>query len=311
MTKRTKKAIIVGSRGQDGTLLSQYLRKNNYQITGIDTNSNVAVTNADQVAGLIKELKPDELYYLAAFHQSSQDKPIDQTVLYTRSYEVNVFGYINFLEALRKHSPGSKIFYAASSMIFGNAVKEEQTENSPYSPNTPYGITKLDGMLISKSYREHYGLFASCGILFNHESELRPANFITTKLIQGAIDIKRGTKTNLEVGSLSAKVDWGYAYDYVEAMAAILNLQNPDDFIIATNKLHSIADLAQVAFTYLGLDWKKYVVENANVLTRQKTAIRGNFAKLTNQTHWTPSVSFKEMVKRIIDKRLSAQTGVL
>jgi GDPmannose 4,6-dehydratase len=221
MKKNLRKAIIIGNRGQDGTILTKYLLKKKYQVTGVDTDSKVDITNLHQVENLIKEIKPDEVYYLAAFHQSSQDKAIEQTLLYQKSYEVNVFGYINFLEAIRKHSPESRIFYAASSMIFGNPKKEVQTEKSLYCPNTPYGITKLDGVLISRIYREQYDIFASCGIMFNHESEFRTANFITTKIIQGAVDIKKGIKDKLEVGSLSAKVDWGYAYDYVKAMNAV------------------------------------------------------------------------------------------
>jgi len=306
MTKKIKKAVIIGSRGQDGTILSKYLLKKKYQVTGVDVESEVDITNFNHVESLIKQIKPDEIYYLAAFHQSSQDKPIEQTLLYKKSYEVNVFGYINFLEAVRKHSPESKIFYAASSMIFGNPKKEVQTENSLYCPNTPYGITKLDGVLISRIYREQYNIFASCGIMFNHESEFRTINFITTKIIQGAIDIKKGAKDKLEVGSLSAKVDWGYAYDYVKAMNIILNLKKADDFIIATNKLHSIADLAKVAFSYLDLNWKKCVSENKNVLTRKKKGIRGDYSKLNKTSSWKPSISFEDMVVTILKKRLRA-----
>lgn len=312
MTMKNKKAIIIGSDGQDGKIAMQLLIKNKYLVLGIDKSSfntegidwkeMVDIRDKNQVFNLISSINPDEIYYLAAFNQSSEDKKISDGELFRRSYDINVFALLNFLEAIKRFSPKTKLFYASSSMIFGNTEDELVNEKTPFAPDTPYGITKLDGMMICRYFRDNCNVFASSGILFNHESEFREEKFLSRKIIQGAINIKRGLQKELVLGNLGAEVDWGYAYDYVEAMQAILSLGAADDFIIASGKKHSVSEFAKEAFLCLGLHWKEYVKEDKNILTRKRNAIYGSIEKLQKATGWKPKVDFREMIMKIITK---------
>lgn len=312
MTMKNKKAIIIGSDGQDGKIAMRLLIKNKYLVLGIDKSSfntegidwkeMVDIRDKNQVFNLISSINPDEIYYLAAFNQSSEDKKISDGELFKRSYDINVFALLNFLEAIKRFSPKTKLFYASSSMIFGNTKDGLVNENTPFAPDTPYGITKLDGMMICRYFRDNYNVFASSGILFNHESEFREEKFLSRKIIQGAINIKRGLQKELILGNLGAEVDWGYAYDYVEAMRAILDLGTADDFIIASGKKHSVSEFAKEAFLCLGLHWKEYVKEDKNILTRKRNAIYGSIKKLQKATGWKPKVGFREMIMKIITK---------
>jgi GDPmannose 4,6-dehydratase len=305
-----KRAIIVGANGQDGRLLSDFLLKRKYEIVGVDKNSifypsgtpfkRVDLSKPAEVASLVRRFKPDEVYYLAAFHHSSEDLPIENVDLLRRSYEVHVAGLANFLEAIKNFWPKTRLFYAASSHIFGEVREEIQSEYTPINPNCMYGITKAAGLALCRFYRLRYGIFTAVGILYNHESALRPKHFVSKKIIQGVINIKKGKQKKLILGDLSAVIDWGYAPDYVRAMYLILNQPMPDDFIIATGKRHTILDFVKAAFGSLGLDWKLYVREDRGIVRKQNFCRIGNAAKLKKFTGWKPSVNFRGMVRLLL-----------
>ncbi len=305
-----KRAIIVGAHGQDGQLLYDLLLKRRYSIIGIDKKrmhcplgisfKQVDIYKYAEVANMIKKFKPQEVYYLAGFHHSSEDPPIENVELLRRSYEVHVAGLANFLEAIKRFWSKARLFYAASSHIFGETKRESQDENTPVNPNCIYGITKVAGLELCRFYRSRYGIFAVAGILYNHESMLRPERFVSKKIINGAINIKGGKQKELVLGDLRAVNDWGYAPDYVRAMHLILNNESPDDFIIATGKRHTVLDFVKVAFGYLGLDWEIFVKEDRNIVRKKNFCRIGNPEKLKRITGWKPSVSFKEMVRMFL-----------
>lgn len=312
MKTKNKKALIIGVNGQDGKIAFNYLSGLGYKIIGVDRgsvktfktkwNKKVDITNKNEVFELIKKVKPEDVYYLAAYHHSSQDEKIDFYDDLQLSYEINVLAFINFLEAIRLYSLKTKIFYASSSSIFGNCKDKLQNEKTPYNPNSPYGLTKMEGLMLCRLYREKYNVFAAAGILYNHESEYRTENFISMKIVKSALNIKKGTQDKLVVGNLSAIVDWGYAYDYVRAMKLILSSKTADDFVIATGKSHTVLDFVKITFNYLGLDWKKFIFENKNIIKEKKSVLTGNYKKLRDATNWKPSINFRQMIKKIIDK---------
>ncbi|MFA6357062.1 MAG: GDP-mannose 4,6-dehydratase [Candidatus Omnitrophota bacterium] len=309
-----KRAIIVGVGGQDGQLLYELLTKNRYLVIGIDKNKiqssfkvlfkQVNILNFIDVANLIKKFQPQEVYYLAAFHHSAEDLPIENAELLQRSYNVHVVGLVNFLEAIKKFSLKSRIFYAASSHIFGETKNDIQDEDTPINPNGLYGITKATGLALCRFYRSNYDIFVSVGILYNHESAFRTGNFVSMKIIQGAINIKKGKQKQLFLGDLDAVIDWGYALDYVRAMHLTLKSRKPDDFIIATGKRHTVLDFIKVVFKTLQLDWKLYIKEDGSIVRKQSFYRIGNSAKLRTSTGWGPEFSFKEMINRMIEMNL-------
>lgn len=305
-----RRAVIVGIDGQDGQLLYDLLVKKRYVVVGIGknrtrssfetTSEKVDILQFAQVASLIKKLRPDEVYYLAAFHHSAEVLPIGNIELLQNSYEVQVAGLANFLEAIRIFSSETRLFYAASSHIFGETKEKIQNENTPINPNCIYGITKAAGLALCRFYRSRFGVFAVAGILYNHESVLRAESFVSKKIIKGAIGIKRGRQKKLVLGDLHAVVDWGYAPDYVRAMQLILNTEFADDFVIATGKPHTVLDFVETAFGYLGLDWRLYVEEDQHIVRKHNFCRVGNPAHLKKVTGWKPSVSFNRMVKLLL-----------
>lgn len=312
MKAKNKIALIIGASGQDGKILFDYLAGLNYKIIGIDYKSirtngikftkKIDINNKIEVFALLEFIKPDEIYYLAAHHHSAQDKKEDFYNELKASCDINVFALGNFLEAIRLYSKKSHLFYASSSLIFGNCEAKKQNEETPYKPNSLYGLTKMNGLILCKMYREKYNIFSVSGILYNHESEYRTENFISMKIIQGAIDIKKGAKKKITIGDLSAAVDWGYAYDYVRAMNIILNLKEADDFVIGTGKAHTVLDLVKTTFAYLKLDWRKYVIEDKKLIKEKRAVLIADSSKLKLKSKWRPSVDFSGMIKEIIDK---------
>jgi len=292
-----KKTIIVWSWGQDGTILTKFLKEKEYQVLWIEKNQiSVDILDIEQVNKIIQEVSPNEIYYLAAYHHSSQEKMEENAVLFEKSYEVHVKWYFNFLEAIRRHHPISRIFYASSSLIFGNTTTQIQDETTLPSPNSFYGVTKLDGMYLGKIYRNQYDIFASAWILYNHESEYRSSKFVFMKVIQGVLDIKNWKSDKLILGNLSAEVDRGSAYDYVEAMRNILQTEKADDFIISSGETHTVQELVEIAFEYLGMDWEKYVVEEGGILQRKMGKLYWNHQKITKALGWKPKMKFKDIV---------------
>jgi GDPmannose 4,6-dehydratase len=318
-----KTAIIIGYTGQDGQLLFDLLEAQGYSVIGIGRNDIAAthptllkaddmpgvidICNTQHVFELLKHIQPDEVYHLAAHHHSSQDTIQDAVALFEQSYHVNVLSLSNILEGIRLHSPQTRLFYAASSHIFGHSATDRQTEETPLSPHTIYGIHKSSGLLLCQMYRKNYSVFASVGILYNHESSLRPEKFVSRKIIKAAANIKRGKQDYLELGDVQAVIDWGYAPDFVRAMWQMLQLEEPTECIIATGKRHTVQDFLQCAFDELELPWAKYVRVNPAIITRNPTVLVGDSSKLERLTGWKPSVSFEEMVKILVSNELKQE----
>lgn len=309
-----KRALVVGSRGQDGSYLTELLQSKRYEVFGMATNrgsgglveTGTEISNKAAVRRLLEEIKPDEIYYLAAHHQSSERKEDYPDTLFQASFEINTLALGHFLSGILGVCPTSRLFYAASSRIFGNSDSPIQEEETPLNPVCPYGISKASGLWLCRYYRREFNIYSSVGILYNHESPRRSETFISKKIVKAAVAIKKGRQSRLVVGSLDALVDWGYAPDYVDAMWAILQLDWPDEFIVANGTLHSVRDFVQVAFSALGLEWERYVTENDRVLSggRPRATLCGNTRKLECATGWRPKVSFEEMVRLMVRSEL-------
>lgn len=296
-------ALVIGAAGQDGRLLMEQLRREARSATGVGRGA-IDLGEAGAVADLVAAEQPGEIYYLAAHHHSSQDRAPEPGALFRASLAVHVEGLLNVLEAMRLKAPGARLFYAASSHCFGSRPPTPvQDESTPLDPDNIYGITKTAGVHACRHYRDEHGLFASVGFLYNHESRFRRAEFVTSKIIRAASGIRRGRREKLVVGDLSAEVDWGYAPDYVDAMTRIVRLATPGDFVIATGEAHSVGEFARLAFAAAGLDWREHVEEDPAIITRRNLALVGNPAKLKAATGWAPSVTFDQMIGKLLDAR--------
>ena len=294
------RALVIGSRGQDGVLLTSLLVNRGWAVSGL-ARGDLDVCHFPSVQEVLSS-GYDHVYYLAAYHQSSQDSAVTgERELYEKSTQVHVEGLLNFLDAIRSVAPTTRVFYAASSLVFGSPDHELQDEATPLNPRCIYGITKSNGIQLCRYFREKHGIFASAGILFNHESPLRQRKFVIPKIIHGAIAISRGSTQKLQLGDLSARVDWGYAIDYVDAMHRILCLDCPDDFVVASGETHSVQDVVETVFAALGLNWTQHIVETPSLLTRQRTVLRGDSSKLRQRTGWEPTVDFPTMILRLLD----------
>lgn len=296
-----KKALIVGSAGQDGTLLGGQLKDLGYDVLGVDrSGASAGIEDAGEVERLVTTYAPGEIYFLAAYHHSSEDPLIEPGELFERSVAVHVTALLHFLEAVRKHAPHARLFYAASSLIFGDVVETPQTELTPVRPTCAYGITKTAGMQMCRYYRRSHGIRASVGILYNHESPLRAEKFLSKKVVKAAWQIKRGERDKLVLGDLSAELDWGYAPDFVDAMRRIVALDAADDFIVATGERHSVRELVELAFGHVGVDWQRHVEEDRALITRPPVSRVGDASKLARATGWRPSTSFAAMVRALM-----------
>jgi len=310
-----KKVIIVGYQGQDGKFLWDIYKKKNYSIIGIgrkkvecyniNYNDLVDIKNSSHVKKLISYIKPDYLFFVAAYHHSSEEEIVDLKKLYNNSYSTNCQSYIYFLDCIANYSPNTRIFYASSAHIFGDKnFKVSVDESFPYSPNSIYGITKLISMNIGKYYRDNKSLFVSNGILFGHESIYRDKKFVSKKIVNTAIKIYYGVSNKLLIGDLNALVDWGYAGDFVSAYIKILEHKNADDFIIGTGKVNKIKFFVKIVFDQLGLEWKKYVVVNKNIIKRSPYCISANFSKLNKATGWKPKYDLEALAKKLVNDEM-------
>ena len=306
------RALIVGANGQDGRILYDRLRDEGGAVLGLARDSvrstepqasaRIDIADPQQVRALIASWRPDQIYYLAAYHHSSQDQIGSDTVgLFERSYAVHLRGLLHFLAAIQELSPATRLFYAASSLVFGDTASEMQDEQTPLNPRCIYGITKTSGVHCCRFFRETHGVFASAGFLYNHESIYRQEKFVSQKIIRAALEIADGRREKLILGDLSARIDWGYAPDFVEAMVKMLALPEAGDFVVATGEAHRVQEFVELAFGRLGLDWKAHVEENAAVLQRKRRTLIGDASKLRGATGWRPSVTFAEMVQTLVD----------
>ena len=305
-----KSAIIIGSEGQDGRLLRALLERRHDRVLGIhrtgvsasglEWTEPVDITRFDAVKAVVQAVRPDEIYHLAAIHHSSEEAHAEDLAGFRRLYEVNFFSLLNVLEAVRLVSPSSRVFFAASSHVFGAPDGEMQDESTPLRPGSIYAMTKADGLLACRLYRETHGLFASTGILYTHESPYRDEKFLSMKIVRAALRIKAGAQRELVLGRLDARVDWGFAEDTVEAMRRILGAPEAGEFVVSTGRAHSVQDFVRIAFEAAGLDWRRHVREDPSLMTRETPLRIGNPAKLKAATGWSPGTGFESMIHALI-----------
>ncbi len=317
-----KKALITGITGQDGSYLAEFLLSKGYEVHGLVRR--VALEDPEHrlwrikhilgkitlhagslesyasIFNVIEKVKPDECYHLAA--QSFVSYSFEDEF---STFNVNVNGTLYVLSAIKQRAPHCKFYFAGSSEMFGLAKETPQNENTPFHPRSPYGISKVAGFYLTQNYREAYGLFACNGILFNHESPRRGFEFVTRKISLGVAKIKLGIKKELKLGNLEAKRDWGYAPEYVEAMWLMLQQDSPDDYVIAIGECHSVKEFVELAFGFVGLDWKKYVVVDKSLYRPAEVfELRGDYAKAKQKLGWKPKVKFQELVKIMVEQDL-------
>ncbi len=314
----TRRAVITGITGQDGSYLAEWLLENGYEVTGIIRRSSapnlwriqhlldrITLRPADLIDQLslvriIQDVRPHELYNLAAmsFVPASWDQPL-------LTGEYNSMGVTRVLEAIRQVDRHVKIYQASSSEMFGRVREVPQTERTPFHPRSPYGVSKVFGHYITVNYRESYGLFAVSGILFNHESPRRGVEFVTRKVSDGVARIALGLADHLPLGNLEASRDWGFAGDYVRAMWLMMQQDTADDYVIATGVSHSVRELVELAFEHVGLDWRTYVrVEPSLLRPAEVDHLVGDASKAKAVLGWEPSVDFDRLVTMMVDADL-------
>ena len=315
----SKRAIITGITGQDGSYLAELLLSKGYEVTGAVRRSSapnywriehlldrIALRPADlldqlSLLRLIQDVRPHEFYNLAAmsFVPASWDQPL-------LTGDFNAMGVTRLLEAVRQVDPGIKLYQASSSEMYGRVREVPQTELTPFYPRSPYGVSKVFGHYITVNYRESYGLFAVSGILFNHESPRRGLEFVTRKVSDGVARIKLGLADHLSLGNLDAMRDWGFAGDYVQAMWMMLQQPQAEDYVIATGVSHSVRDLVEVAFGHAGLDWKKYVkVDPALLRPAEVDHLIGDASKAKRVIGWRPNLTFEGLIQMMVDEDLA------
>ena len=313
-----KVALVTGITGQDGSYLAEFLLEQGYKVYGMVRRSSVEkferiehligkiellqgdLLDPVSLIAALKDSKPTEVYNLAA--QSFVPTSWAQPVL---TSEFTAIGVTRMLEAIRNVDRSIRFYQASSSEMYGKVRETPQTEDTPFYPRSPYGVAKVYGHYITVNYRESYGLFAVSGILFNHESPRRGLEFVTRKVTDGVARIKLGLQSELRLGNLDAKRDWGFAGDYVRAMWLMLQQSKADDYVIATGSTHSVRDLVQVAFSHVDLDWEKFVkVDKAFLRPAEVDLLVGNATKAERNLSWKPTVSFEQMIKMMVDADL-------
>ncbi|HVP76662.1 MAG TPA: GDP-mannose 4,6-dehydratase [Thermodesulfobacteriota bacterium] len=317
-----KRALITGITGQDGSYLAEFLLRKGYEVHGIvrrvaledpahrlwrirHIKESVILHPASlesyaSIFSVVEKIQPQECYHLAA--QSFVSYSFEDAF---STLNTNINGTLYVLSALKEKAPNCKFYFAATSEMFGAAKNTPQNENTPFHPRSPYGISKVAGFDLTRNFRESYNLFACSGILFNHESPRRGFEFVTRKISSGATRIKSGLEHTLRLGNLEARRDWGFAGDYVEAMWLMLQQDGPDDYVIATNETHSVREFAELAFGYLGLDWKDHVrVDDTFYRPAEVYLLKGDYNKGKRVLGWEPRVEFQELVKMMVEADL-------
>ena len=307
------RAIVVGYSGQDGSILSQQLKLLGVDVLGITKDKTysslrefdqcvVNILNKRDIFNIVKKFQAEQIYYLAAFQSSSgQIINDEESNILKNSIEVNLLSLQYILEAVYLYSRNTAIFYAASSHIYGDTKSKIQNEETPFSPIDYYGISKVSGIQLCRYYRKKKSLCIAVGIMYNHESIHRKENFVSIHIVRGALDIFYGNKNELLLGDLDAKVDWGSAYDYVEAMLTLLNKRISGDFIIATGAQHSVKEFVQVVFDYLELDFTKYVKESGDFIKKGRNNLCGDSTKIQKIAGWKPRTTFKKMIIDMVE----------
>lgn len=306
------RALVIGHTGQDGTFLSKDLLGKGYSVMGISTTQIFSsegdelrpppnILNYAEISRVIKTFQPTELYYLPAHHVSSEDTAsLSLRHSFEKAQGIHVRGLLNCLTAIKEYSPDCKLFYASSSMIFDGSDGLTQNESTRFTPTGIYGITKAQGIWICQEFAQRYSIFASSGILYNHESYLRKPSYLTRKIIQAVIRISSGSKEKLIVGDLSSRVDWSYAPDFTDAFQKIVKLDAPNMFIISSGEAHSVQEFLKIAFEELNLNWTQHVTEDPTILNRRSREKIGDHTKLTKYTGWGRTYSFPDLIRQLI-----------
>ncbi len=323
----SKRALITGTTGQDGAYLADLLLEKGYEVYGIIRRASTFNTervnhiyqdpheqdyrfrlvygdlsDASSLNKILRDVQPDEIYNLGAQSHVRVSFDIPE---YTA--DVVGLGTLRLLEAIRDTGLKTRFYQASSSEMYGMVREVPQRETTPFYPRSPYACAKVFGFWITVNYRESYGIHASNGILFNHESPRRGETFVTRKITRAVARIKRGLQDKLYLGNLDAQRDWGHAKDYVEAMWLMLQQDEPDDYCVATGEMHSVREFLQEAFTYLDLDWEKYVeIDQRYFRPAEVDELKGDPTKAREKLGWVPKVSFKELVHDMVDADLAA-----
>jgi GDPmannose 4,6-dehydratase len=314
-----KTALITGITGQDGSYLAELLLEKGYRVFGLVRRSSTMnferihhiqdrvellsgdLTDQNSLLYALQQARPDEVYNLAAqsFVQTSWTQPV-------LTGDVTALGVTRMLEAIRVHDTGIRFYQASSSEMFGKVQAVPQNEDTPLYPRSPYGVAKVYGHWATINYRESYGIFAVSGILFNHESPRRGLEFVTRKVTDAVARIKLGMATELRLGNLDARRDWGYAGDYVRAMWLMLQQDQPDDYVVATGETWSVRDLVEAAFSYVELDWQEFVVQDPRFMRPAEVDLLvGDPARARAALGWEPEVGFHELVRMMVDADLA------
>jgi len=311
-------ALITGITGQDGAYLAEWLLGQGYEVHGMVRRSStdtvvriarvqdrVVLHQADlldqlSIISLLQEVRPDEVYNLAAqsFVPTSWLQPL-------LTGEFTALGVTRMLEGIRLVDPGIRFYQASSSEMFGAVQEEPQNEQTPFWPRSPYGVAKVYGHWITVNYRESYGIFACSGILFNHESPHRGKEFVSRKVTDAVARIKLGLMNKVRLGNLDAMRDWGYAGDYVKAMWMMLQQEEPDDYVVASGQKHSVRELVELAFGHVALDWRDHVEVDPRLFRpAEVNTLRGDAAKARTRLGWSPTITFPELVRMMVDADL-------
>ena len=319
-----KRALITGITGQDGSYLAELLLDKGYEVHGIVrrvaledpahrlwriqhilnriTLHAASLESYASIFNVVEKVKPDECYHLAA--QSFVSYSFEDAF---STLNTNINGTLYVLSAIHERKPDCRFYFAGSSEMFGKVKETPQTEETPFHPRSPYGISKVAGFDLTRNFRESYGLFACSGILFNHESPRRGFEFVTRKITSTVVKIKMSLEKELRLGNLEAKRDWGYAGDYVNAMWLMLQQEKPDDYVIATNETHSVKEFVELAFNHVGLDRQDYVVIDEKFYRPSEVLLLlGDYTKGKEELGWEPTIRFETLVKMMVEADLNA-----
>jgi len=314
-----KKVLITGISGQDGSYLSELLLDKGYEVYGVTRSSSLVPENiskriknsyeidiakSDVLKKIILDVLPDEIYHLAAYHFSSQNEG-NKKKSFNKFYSINLLATNEILETIRFYLPNCRFFYASSCQVFGRVNSSPQCENTPFQPDSLYSISKVAGANLCKFYRDHHNIFASVGILYNHESIRRPKSFVTTLIAESAAKAFLGYPVKLELRDINALADWGAAQDYVRAMWLTLQLQKGDDFIISSGLAHSVGEFAEIAFRSVGLNSLNYVFQNPNFESDPRIPFVGDNTKIKNECNWKPIITFENLVKDMVQNQIT------
>ena len=323
-----KKALITGITGQDGSYLSEFLLEKGYEVHGIvrrvaleDPRSRMwrirhnldrihihsaSMESYASIFNIIADLKPHECYHLAAQSYVSYSFEDEFSTI-----ETNLNGTHYVLSSIKRQAPDCKFYFAASSEMFGHVKETPQNEDTPFHPRSPYGISKMAGFELTRNYREAYDLFALSGILFNHESPRRGAEFVTRKISAAAAKIKLGLEKEIRLGNIEAKRDWGHAQDYVRAMWLMVQQDQPDDYVIATGQTRTVKEFVEAAFGYVDLDYRDYLTIDKKLYRPSEVhVLQGDASKAHKKLKWKPSISFEALVKEMVEGDLKWYTRV-